>query len=205
LYIVLPNSRFKRGVAQSAAPLFSSTPGSSPKPAAVKVKAARTTRERHDPTRGGVAGLFIAPIEISSPGASPAVGFRTCEEVPFKLADQAETPIRLDEGRTLIFPATEPEKSFLLKLIEGVVHVLSRVPQALTSETPIVAAYIEGTEFVLGVSEPGPSSGCSKGGSGFRIPRANWRSGVGELHSRGGFYGQQRSQRQATPLHQPQA
>ncbi|MGH8564785.1 MAG: TonB-dependent receptor domain-containing protein [Gammaproteobacteria bacterium] len=70
-----------------------------------------------------------------------------------QLANEAETPIRLDEGTTLIFPAPEPEKSFLLKLIEGVVHVLSREPQVLTIETPFVFAGVEGTEFVLGVSK----------------------------------------------------
>jgi tetratricopeptide (TPR) repeat protein len=70
-----------------------------------------------------------------------------------QLANEAETPIRLGEGTTLIFPAPEPEKSFLLKLIEGVVHVLSRMPQALTIETPLVSADVEGTEFVLGVSK----------------------------------------------------
>jgi hypothetical protein len=70
-----------------------------------------------------------------------------------QLANEAETPIRLDEGATLIFPPPKPEKSFLLKLIEGVVHVLSRVPQALTIETPFVYAGVEGTEFVMGVSK----------------------------------------------------
>ena len=58
-----------------------------------------------------------------------------------QLGNEAETPIRLDEGTALIFPAPEPEKSFLLKLIEGVVYVL---PQALTFETAMVTAGVEG-------------------------------------------------------------
>ena len=100
-----------------------------------------------------------------------------------QLANDAETPIRLDEGTTLIFPAPEPEKSFLLKLIEGVVHVLSRVPQALTIETPIVAAYIEGTESVLGVSEAEAELWVFEGQVRYSNPQGHLevRSGEGAL------------------------
>ena len=102
--------------------------------------------ERSGAPRARAAGLD----DTVCPGDRVRVG--ALGRAAVQLANEAETPIRLDEGTTLIFPAPEPEKSFLLKLIEGVVHVLSRVPQTLTIETPIVAAYIEGTEFVLGVS-----------------------------------------------------
>ncbi len=70
-----------------------------------------------------------------------------------RLADEAETQVRLDEQTILSFPAPQAEKSLLLKLIEGVLHVLSRVPHALTIETPLISAGVEGTEFVLGVSK----------------------------------------------------
>ena len=103
--------------------------------------------ERSGAPRAQAAGLD----DTICPGDRVRVG--ALGRAAVQLANEAETPIRLDEGTTLIFPAPEPEKSFLLKLIEGVVHVLSRVPQALTIETPLVAAGIEGTEFVLGVSK----------------------------------------------------
>ena len=103
--------------------------------------------ERSGAPRAQAAGLD----DIVCPGDRVRVG--ALGRAAVQLANEAETPIRLDEGTTLIFPAPEPEKSFLLKLIEGVVHVLSRVPQALTIETPMIAAYVEGTEFVLGVSK----------------------------------------------------
>ena len=102
--------------------------------------------ERSGAPRARAAGLD----DTVCPGDRVRVG--ALGRAAVQLANEAETPIRLDEGTTLIFPAPEPE-SFLLKLIEGVVHVLSRVPQALTIETPIVRAYVEGTEFVLGVSK----------------------------------------------------
>ena len=97
-----------------------------------------------------------------------------------QLANEAGTPIRLDEGTTLIFPAPEPKKPFLLKLIEGVVHVLSRVPQALTIETPIVAAGIEGTEFVLGVSEAGAELWVFEGQVRYWNPQGQLQVASGE-------------------------
>jgi tetratricopeptide (TPR) repeat protein len=103
--------------------------------------------ERFGAPRAQAAGLD----DTVCPGDRVRVG--ALGRAAVQLANEAETPIRLDEGTTLIFPTPEPEKSFLLKLIEGVVHVLSRMPQALTIETPIVRAYTEGTEFVLGVSK----------------------------------------------------
>jgi len=100
-----------------------------------------------------------------------------------QLANEAETPIRLDEGTTLIFPAPEPERPFLLKLIEGVVHVLSRVPQVLTIETPFVYAGIEGTEFVLGVSKSEAELWVFEGQVRYSNPQGQLevRSGEGAL------------------------
>jgi tetratricopeptide (TPR) repeat protein len=69
-----------------------------------------------------------------------------------QLADEAQTLIRLDEGTTLTFPARKVEKSVLLRLIEGVVHVFSRIPHALSIDTPLASAAIEGTEFALRVA-----------------------------------------------------
>ena len=71
------------------------------------------------------------------------------------LARAGEVPVR----RVLVKPREAVEWGLHypplidLQLIERVVHVLSREPQALTMETPMVTAYVEGTEFVLGVTE----------------------------------------------------
>jgi hypothetical protein len=103
--------------------------------------------ERSGAPRAQAVGLD----DIVCPGDRIRVG--ALGRAAVQLANEAETPVRLDEGTTLIFPAPEPEKPFLLRFIEGVLHVLSREPHALTIETPIATANVEGTEFVLGVSK----------------------------------------------------
>ena len=133
--------------------------------------------ERSGAPRAQAAGLD----DTVCPGDRIRVG--ALGRAAVQLANEAETPIRLDEGTTLIFPAPEPEKSFLLKLIEGVVHVLSRVPQALTIETPLVAAYVEGTEFVLGVSKSEAELWVFEGQVRYSNPQGQLevRSGEGAL------------------------
>jgi hypothetical protein len=138
--------------------------------------------ERSGVPRARAVGLD----DIVCPGDRVRVG--ALGRVAVQLANEAGTPIRLDEGTTLTFPAPEPDKPFLLKLIEGVVHVLSRVPQALTIETPIVAANIEGTEFVLGVSEAGAELWVFEGRVRVSNPQGELQvaSGEGALHPRAG-------------------
>jgi len=133
--------------------------------------------ERSGAPRAQAAGLD----DTVCPGDRIRVG--ALGRAAVQLANEAKTPIRLDEGTTLIFPAPEPEKPFLLKLIEGVVHVLSRVPQALTIETPIVAAGIEGTEFVLGVSKSEAELWVFEGQVRYSNPQGQLevRSGEGAL------------------------
>jgi tetratricopeptide (TPR) repeat protein len=97
-----------------------------------------------------------------------------------QLADEAETLVRLDEGTTLTFPAPQVEKSLLLKLIKGVVHVLSRIPHALTIETPMVSAGIEGTEFVLGVSRSEAELWVFEGEVRYWNPQGQLQVGSGE-------------------------
>jgi tetratricopeptide (TPR) repeat protein len=97
-----------------------------------------------------------------------------------QLADEAETLIRLDEGTTLTFPARKVEKSVLLQLIEGVVHVLSRIPHALSIETPLASAGVEGTEFVLGVAAAEAKLWVFEGRVRFSNPRGQLQVGSGE-------------------------
>ncbi|MGI8515091.1 MAG: FecR domain-containing protein [Acidimicrobiia bacterium] len=133
--------------------------------------------ERSGAPRAQAAGLD----DTICPGDRVRVG--ALGRAAVQLTDEAETPIRLDEGTTLIFPAPEPEKSFLLKLIEGVVHVLSRVPHPLTIDTPMATAYVEGTELVLGVSKSGADLWVFEGRVRVSNPQGQLevRSGEGAL------------------------
>lgn len=97
-----------------------------------------------------------------------------------QLADEAETLIRLDEGTTLTFAARKVEKPLLLQLIEGVVHVLSRIPHALSIDTPLASAAIEGTEFVLGVAPAEAELWVFEGRVRFSNPRGQLQVASGE-------------------------
>ncbi len=70
-----------------------------------------------------------------------------------QLADEAETVLRLDERTILSFPARDPEAPLWLKLLQGVMHLITRMPQRLQIQTPFVNAAVEGTEFALRVGE----------------------------------------------------
>ncbi len=130
--------------------------------------------ERSGAPRAQAAGLD----DTVCPGDRVRVG--AFGRAALQIANEAGTPIHLDEGTTLIFPAPEPEKSFLLKLLEGVVHVLSRVPQTLTIETPMVAAFVEGTEFVLGVSDTGAELWVFEGRVRYANPQGELQVASGE-------------------------
>ena len=72
--------------------------------------------------RSGAHAQAVGQDDPVCPGDRVRVG--ALGRAAVQLADEAETLIRLDEGTTLIFPVPKPEKSLLLKLIEGVLHVL---------------------------------------------------------------------------------
>ena len=128
--------------------------------------------------RSGAHARAVGQDDPVCPGDRVRVG--ALGRAAVQLADDAETLIRLDEGTTLIFPVPEPEKSLLLKLIEGVLHVLSRTPQALTIETPLASAGIEGTEFVLGVSEAAAELWVFEGRVRYSNPQGQLQVASGE-------------------------
>ena len=64
-----------------------------------------------------------------------------------------QTILRLDEGTALTFTQVKPAERSLLDLLKGGIHFLSRTPGQLRINTPFVAAGVEGTEFVLRVTE----------------------------------------------------
>jgi Flp pilus assembly protein TadD len=64
-----------------------------------------------------------------------------------------ETIIRLDAGSEITFTEFKEEKPSWIELLKGMVHFLSRTPQRLTITTPFVNGTIEGTEFLIRVTE----------------------------------------------------
>ena len=62
-----------------------------------------------------------------------------------------QTLLRLDQGTVITLNAIEPAGPSWMELLEGFIHVLSRVPRSLDIKTPFVNAATEGTEFALRV------------------------------------------------------
>jgi len=63
------------------------------------------------------------------------------------------TTQRLDENTTLAVGETEQSGGWLINLIRGVIHVISRDPRSLKFTTPYANAGLEGTEFDIRVDE----------------------------------------------------
>lgn len=59
--------------------------------------------------------------------------------------------LRLDQRSSMTF-IPEEEKSFLIKLIEGVIHIITRTPKPFDVKTPFINASVHGTEFLVGVT-----------------------------------------------------
>ena len=68
-----------------------------------------------------------------------------------RLPDQ--TVLRLDQHSTLTLDEPEDASGLLIKLIRGVIHVISRDPRSLRFSTPHADAGLKGTEFDIRVDE----------------------------------------------------
>ncbi|GJL58470.1 MAG: hypothetical protein NPIRA03_13270 [Nitrospirales bacterium] len=64
-----------------------------------------------------------------------------------------ETIIRLDAGSEITFTEFKEETPSWIELLKGMVHFFSRTPQRLTITTPFVNGTIEGTEFLIRVTQ----------------------------------------------------
>ena len=64
-----------------------------------------------------------------------------------------ETVIRLDQSTTLVFPEQTEADVFWLDLIQGAIHVITRITRSLKIKTPYVNAAVEGTEFTVRVQQ----------------------------------------------------
>jgi Flp pilus assembly protein TadD len=65
---------------------------------------------------------------------------------------QNDTIVRLEEQSVLLLPEPDAEGRGFLDLVEGALHLISRVRRALEVRTPFVNAGLEGTEFVVRVA-----------------------------------------------------
>ena len=65
-----------------------------------------------------------------------------------------ESMLRLKQRTTVTFPKVQTDKSrSLLDLINGVIHIITRTPIPFKVRTPFVNAAVEGTEFLVNVSD----------------------------------------------------
>ncbi|MDH3636679.1 MAG: TonB-dependent receptor [Gammaproteobacteria bacterium] len=64
-----------------------------------------------------------------------------------------DTILRLDQNTTVTFTEPQDETRSWLELLKGAIHIISRDPQALKVITPFAGAGLEGTEFLIVVTE----------------------------------------------------
>ncbi|MCZ6760736.1 MAG: FecR domain-containing protein, partial [Gemmatimonadetes bacterium] len=64
-----------------------------------------------------------------------------------------ETVLRLDQNTTVTFTEPEDETRSWLELLRGAIHIISRDPRALRILTPFANAGLEGTEFLVQVTD----------------------------------------------------
>jgi tetratricopeptide (TPR) repeat protein len=65
-----------------------------------------------------------------------------------------ESILNLNQKSSMTFlPANEEKKSFLMQLLEGVIHIITRTPKPFDVTTPFVNASVHGTEFLVEAAE----------------------------------------------------
>lgn len=62
-----------------------------------------------------------------------------------------QTALRLDQNTELTLSGGEGEAGWLIDLLRGAIHALTRTPQPIKVNTPYANAGVEGTEFTVGV------------------------------------------------------
>ena len=77
---------------------------------------------------------------------------RTHSRATLRLAN--ESFLNLNQKSSMTFlPANEEKKSFLMQLLEGVIHIITRTPKPFDVTTPFVNASVHGTEFLVEAAE----------------------------------------------------
>ncbi|MEP6609789.1 MAG: tetratricopeptide repeat protein, partial [Burkholderiaceae bacterium] len=88
---------------------------------------------------------------------------RTHERSRAALLFSNETTVRLDQRTVLTLAAPGEDRSSLLNLFVGAVHVITRTSRPLKVTTPFVNANVEGTEFLVAVGEESASVAVFEG------------------------------------------
>jgi len=83
--------------------------------------------------------------------AGDSVRAQAFSRATVRLPDQ--TVLRLDQHSTLTLAEPDDAPGFLIKLLRGVIHVISRDPRSLRFSTPHADAGLKGTEFDIRVDE----------------------------------------------------
>lgn len=65
----------------------------------------------------------------------------------------SSTIVRLDQNTLITLRAPPSAEKSWLEILKGITHFISRVPRALLISTPFVNAGVDGTEFVINVSD----------------------------------------------------
>ncbi len=91
------------------------------------------------------------PAQLDAAFCAGAV-VRTLNESRAALRLDNETLVRLDANSALTLTEVEKSAPSLLDLIRGALHFISRTPKRLDVNTPYVNASIQGTEFVVRIS-----------------------------------------------------
>ncbi len=74
-----------------------------------------------------------------------------------------ETTVRLDQGTSLTLGPANATRTTLLDQLSGRMHVITRTPRAFNVKTPFVNANIEGTEFLVRVTQASASIAVYEG------------------------------------------
>ena len=106
---------------------------------------------------------FNGRVELGEPGAMAQVALDSliCPGQTLMVGENSRAAIylrnnsfvRLDQSTVLSFPAQADEESFWLELKNGIAHFISRISKRFVVNAPYVNAAVDGTEFVVSVSQ----------------------------------------------------
>ena len=64
-----------------------------------------------------------------------------------------ESTIRLDQRTAITIAGPNAEQNTLLDMVSGVIHVITRTPKPFKIRTPVINANVDGTEFLVDISQ----------------------------------------------------
>ena len=92
------------------------------------------------------------PVKLQEPFC-PGDQIRVGDKARAAIILSNETLLRLGQNSAITLSDIKDDGPSLLELLKGIAHFISRVPRSLKVNTPFVNAAIEGTEFVVAVTD----------------------------------------------------